>query len=61
MTNKEAVGKYIIVKDLEFSDFMKDENGKIIIYDNLNDVFNLCGINEFEDVLVLKVEFNHRE
>lgn len=61
MTNKESVGKYIIVKDLEFSDFMKDENGKIIIYDNLNEACNTCGINELEDVLVLKVEFNHRE
>ena len=29
MENSKAVGKYVIVKDLNFSDFMKDDKGKI--------------------------------
>lgn len=59
--NSKVVGKYIIVKDLNFSDFMKDEQGKIKTYDTLDDTHTDCGMYEFEDVLVMKVEFNHVE
>ena len=34
MTNKESVGKFVIVKDLKFSDFMKNEKGEINVYDS---------------------------
>ena len=58
---EKVVGKYVIVKDLNFSDFMKDEQGKINIYDTLEEACNVCGMYEFENVLVLKVEYNHIE
>ena len=61
MKNKDIVGKYVIVKDLEFSDFMKDKNGKIKVYNTLDEAGVTCGMYEFEDALVMKVEFNHVE
>jgi len=59
--NKDVVGKYIIVKDLNFSDFMKDESGKINVYDTLDEACLTCGMYEFENVLVMKIEHNHIE
>lgn len=50
MKNKEVVEKYIIIKDLEFSDFMKDNDDKICVYDTYDDALNTCGIYEFENV-----------
>jgi|JFJP01.1.fsa_nt_gi hypothetical protein len=61
MQNSDVVGKFIIIKDLEFSDFMKDENGKIKTFDSLEEACDTCGIYEFPNVLVCKVEFNHIE
>lgn len=61
MENLEAVGKYIIVKDLNFTDYMKDENGKIKLYDTLNDARIECGMYEFENVLIMKIEINYVE
>jgi len=60
-SNKNKVGKFVIVKDLDFSDIMTDVNGKIKIYDNLEEACETCGIYEFEDALVLQVVFNHVE
>ena len=31
MKNSEAIGKYIIVKDINFSDYMKDEDDKKLL------------------------------
>jgi len=61
MENDKVVGKHIIIKDLEFSDFMKDDKGKIKLYDSLDDARETCGIYEFSDVLICKIEFNHIE
>ena len=61
MKNSEATGKYIIVKDLNFSDYMKDEDNKISIYNSFEDAADVCGIYELEDVLILKVMYNHVE
>lgn len=61
MANKDVVGKYIIVKDLNFSDFMKDENSKINVYDTLEDACVTCGMYELDNVLVMKIEYNHIE
>lgn len=60
-TNKNSVGKYMIIKDLNFSDFMKDELGNIKLYNDIDDAYDVCGINEFEDVLICKIEYNHVE
>ena len=59
MKNSDVVGKYIIIKDLNFNNYMKDEYGKIRIYDTLEDASNICGIYEFDDVLIVKIEYNH--
>ena len=61
MENSELVGKFIIVKDLQFSDFMKDNEGKIKIYDSFEDANVTCGIYEFDDVLILEVKYNYKE
>jgi hypothetical protein len=59
--NKESVGKYFIIQDLEFSDYMKDKEGKIKLYDTLSEAAEVCGMYEFPNALVCKVEFNHIE
>jgi len=61
MKNSEVVGKYIIIKDLNFSDFMKNENGEISIYDSYEAAYNSAWINEPEDALILKIESNYIE
>jgi len=61
MENKEAVGKFIIIKDLEFSDFMKGDDGKIKVYDSLTEASETCGMYEFPNVLVCKIVLNHIE
>jgi len=47
--NKEAVDKYFIITDLSFSDFMKDEEGNIQIYNTPEEAGVVCGMYEFED------------
>jgi len=61
MENDKAVGKFIIIKDLKFSDFMKDRNDKIMTFNTLEQACDVCGIYEFPNVLVCKIEFNHIE
>ena len=61
MENEKAVGKHIIIKDLQFSDFMKGDDGKIKLYDTAEEAAETCGMYEFENVLVCKIIFNHIE
>ena len=61
MENNKVVGKYIIIKDLDFSDFMKDEQGKIKLYDSIDEASETCGMYEFPNVLICKIEHNYRE
>lgn len=61
MKNSEVVGKYVIIENLNLKDYMKDENGKICIYDTLDEASITCGMYEFEDVLIMKIEYNHVE
>ena len=60
MENNNLVGKYVIVKDLLFSDFMK-EHGKIKTFDTIDEAMAVCGMYEFPDVLVMKIECNYKE
>ena len=53
-------GKYIIV-DIYTGDFMKDENGKLILYDTFESAYDSCFINEPPDVWICKLEFNYIE
>lgn len=59
--NEHLVGKFVIVKDLQFSDFMKNEKDEIMIFDTEDEALSLCGMYEFENVLVLKVVNNFVE
>ena len=61
MNNEKAVGKFIIVDNLELKDYFKDENNKIITFDTELSAFETCGMYEFEDALVLKVVGRHKE
>ena len=61
LSNKDLVGKHIIIKDLNFSDFMKDDDGNIITYDSFKQAAELCGMYELPNVLILKIEYNHIE
>lgn len=61
MTNKEVAGKFVIVKDLQFSDFMKNEKGEINVYDTYNQAMFVCGMYELEDVLVMEIKYNYVE
>lgn len=61
MTNKEVVGKFVIVKDLQFSDFMKNEKGEINVYETYDQAMLVCGMYEFDDVLVMEIKYNYIE
>ena len=61
MVNEEVTGKFVIVKDLNFSDYMKDETGQIKTYDSYQEIGEVCGIYEFEDVLIMKIVENYKE
>jgi hypothetical protein len=52
--------KYIII-DLRNMDYMKDEEGKICVYDNIEEAGNVCGMYEFEDAWVCQLIYNHKE
>jgi len=53
-------GKYVII-DLRNMDYMKDDEGKIIYYDTLEEAGVVCGMYEFENAWICKLEFNHIE
>lgn len=61
ISNKNVVGKFIIVEDLKFTDYMKDNDGNIKLYNTLDDAALTCGMYEFPDALILEVKFNHVE
>jgi hypothetical protein len=46
--------KYVII-DIRTMDFMKDDDGKIVFYDDENEACRVCGMYEFEDVWVMKL------
>ena len=53
-------GQYIIINP-KTMDYMKDKDGKIVCYDSLEDACLTCGIYEFEDAWVCRLEHNHIE
>ena len=52
--------KYVIV-DLRNMDYMKNEKGEINYYETLDEACTVCGMYEFEDTWVCKLEYNHIE
>ena len=61
MLNEQSVGKYFIIRDISFSNFMKNEEGNIDLYDTFEEAALVCGMYEFPNVLICKVEYNHIE
>lgn len=53
--------KYFIIKDLKFSDFMKDEKGNLMLFESKEEVMNTCGMYEFPDVLVCQIKENYKD
>ena len=53
-------GKYVII-DLKNMDYMKDDLGKIKTYKTLEEALETCGMYEFSDVWVCKLEHNYIE
>ena len=60
MKNIYQKDKYIIM-NLQTMDYMKDEDGFIVLYDTVEDALLTCGMYEFEDVWVLKLIINYKE
>lgn len=52
--------KYVII-DLRNMDYMKDKDGKICMYDTLDEASAVCGMYEFEDAWICQLIFNHKE
>jgi len=52
--------KYIIL-NLNTMDYMKDSEGKLCVYDNLDEANNVCGIYELNDVWICKLISYHKE
>jgi hypothetical protein len=61
MNNKDLVGKFLIIKDIKFSDYMKDKDGKIKVYNSFEEAMEICGMYEFEDALVVEIKHNYME
>jgi len=57
--NKDLIGKFFIIADVQFSDFMKDENDEIAIYDTYDDACLTCGMYEFANVLICEIKSNY--
>lgn len=53
-------GKYVII-DIINSDYMKDRFGKIKTYNTIEEALETCGMYEFPDVWVCKLELNYIE
>jgi hypothetical protein len=61
MNNKDLVGKFLIIKDIKFSDYMKDKDGKIKVYDSFEEAMEICGMYEFQYALVIEIKYNYME
>lgn len=61
MENLEADGKFFIIKDLKFSDYFKDDENKLVLFDTFDRAWTTCGMYEFPHVLVCMVLRNSIE
>lgn len=53
-------GKFVII-DLRNMRCMKDEGGKVIYYDTLDEAKHVCGMYEFKEAWVMQLMYNHKE
>lgn len=59
--NKISNEKYFIIKDLEVNDYMKDDDGKLELYNSKEEALTVCGMYEFDNALVCKIITKHKE
>ena len=52
--------KYVII-DFRNMDYMKDAKGKIKCYETKEEACLVCGMYEFQNVWVIRLEYNHIE
>ena len=52
--------KYVII-DFINMDYMKDAKGKIKYYETKEEACLVCGMYEFQNVWVIRLEYNHIE
>lgn len=50
--------KYVII-DIRTNDFMKDKDKNICVYDDIDDALLTCGMYEFANVWIAKLEYNY--
>jgi hypothetical protein len=55
MNNKDLIGKYVILKDIFSSDYYKDENGQIKLFDTYELALQTAWIAELTDVIIVHV------
>lgn len=55
MSNKDLVGKYVILKDIFASDYYKDENDQIKLFDTYELALQTAWIAELTDVIIVHV------
>ena len=51
-------GKFFIIADLKFSEYMKDKEGNTILYNTYQEASDTCGIYEFDDFLICEIKYN---
>jgi hypothetical protein len=52
--------KHVII-DLRNMDYFKDGEGKVKLFDTLDEACTTCGMYELEDSWVMRLMYNHRE
>jgi len=53
-------GKFVIVKNLTFNEYMSDKNG-CCMYDTYEDAYLVCSMYEFPSALILEIKKEYKE
>lgn len=61
MIKPDIINKFIIVENLQFNDFMKDNEGNIKLFDTEHDALMVCGMYEFPNAIILEIKNTHKE
>jgi hypothetical protein len=59
--NKDLVGKFFIISDLQFTDYFKDEKGDIMVFNTEEEAYQKAWIHELDDALICEVKENYKE
>lgn len=59
--SKKDVGKFVIIDFIDKDYFKNSKTGEIIVFTEKKEALETCGMYEFENSWVVKLEFNHIE